>query len=243
MLYCLRPKYSRRAGCCRSHAGLVQWIVAWTMRPNNDCRAAVERKPAVGAVASWGRVSDCLRRLGYRRPSLPTRGQVNGRRYPVDLRAATPPSLRTCWVSRGNSSSCRRNVMPKPDQTPHRAIRVACSNRETTHAAARAGDRGAGVRRHQSGGGGEMGDRVSRHHQVERLRADRRYGERQSCMATGFSVHHGEQAASVPNQTFVIVTNLRSAPLLPLFSACRPLKTPPTDVDELLSRHTRALSG
>ncbi len=49
----------------------------------------------------------------------------------------------------------------------------------------------------------------------------------------------GRAALSVPNPRFAIVANFRSAPLFPLFSACRPITSPPSDVDGLEIRHTR----
>ena len=88
-----------------------------------------------------------------------------------------------------------RNVVPKPYQTPHPPIWVACSNRETIHAAAR---NGIGALAFAFIDPAEAGKWASEYYDIIKSDACIPIGHTVNAniaMATGFSVHHNEEEA------------------------------------------------
>ncbi len=88
-----------------------------------------------------------------------------------------------------------RNVVPKPYQTPHPPIWVACSNRETIHAAARAG---VGALAFAFIDPAEAAKWAGEYYNIIRSEECVPIGHTVNAniaMATGFSVHHDEDEA------------------------------------------------
>ncbi len=88
-----------------------------------------------------------------------------------------------------------RNVVPKPYQTPHPPIWVACSNRETIHAAARAG---IGALAFAFIDPAEAGKWATEYYNIIKSDECIPIGHTVNAniaMATGFSVHHDEAEA------------------------------------------------
>ena len=98
--------------------------------------------------------------------------------------------------SRASSSRCpRRNVVPKPFQKPHPPIWVACSNKETIHAAARAG---IGALAFAFIDPAEAAKWAGEYYDIIKSEECVPIGHTVNAniaMATGFSVHHDEDEA------------------------------------------------